>query len=233
MAIEDKVLLKLGFDQIRILLKDYCVLQQAKEIAEALAPFTDRVQITGALNETNEGKEFLHGNPLFPVWGAKEIRSYLARCQRGGVLNPLELLELRDTLRTGRRVRQTLLESKGEFPRLRAIMYTLEPQKLIEDEITHCINEDGAINDKATPELAEYRKARNRLHQRIRDTLEGILRNSNYQKMLQDALITQRSERYVVPVKQEYVLSFRGLFMINPEAGQTLFIEPSHCSFRQ
>jgi DNA mismatch repair protein MutS2 len=226
MAIEDKVLIKLGFDQIRIHLKEHCVLQRTNEIAETLVPFTDRVQITGALNETNEGKEFLRGNPLFSVWGAKEIRSYLARCQRGGVLNPLELLELRDTLRTGRRVRQTLLESKGEFPRLRAIIYTLEPQKQIEDEISHCINEDGAINDHATPELAEYRKARNRLHQRIRDTLEGILRNSSYQKMLQDALITQRSERYVVPVKQEYRSFFPGIVHDQSGSGATLFIEP-------
>jgi DNA mismatch repair protein MutS2 len=226
MAIEEKVLLKLGFDKIRSFIKEYCNLLRTQELAETLVPFTDREQIVAALGETDEGKEFLRGNPLFTIWGAKEIRNYLARCQRGGVLKPLELLEVRDTLRSGRRVRQTLLESKGEFPRLRAIASVLEPRKMIEDEISHCINEDGAVADNATAELAECRKARNRLHQRIRDTLEGILRNSNYQKMLQDALITQRSDRYVVPVKQEYRSFFPGIVHDQSGSGATLFIEP-------
>ncbi|MHB8127105.1 MAG: endonuclease MutS2 [Desulfitobacteriaceae bacterium] len=226
MAIEDKVLIKLGFDKIRLFLTEYCILPRAGEIAETLVPFTDREEITVALRETDEGKELLRGNPLFSVRGAKEIRSYLNRCQRGGVLNPLELLELRDTLRTGRRVRQNLLEGKGEFPRLREIATAIEPQKKIEDEISHCINEDGAVADNATVELAEYRKARNRLQQRIRDSLEGILRNSSYQKMLQEALITQRSERYVVPIKQEYRSSFPGIVHDQSGSGATLFIEP-------
>jgi DNA mismatch repair protein MutS2 len=226
MAIEEKVLLKLGFDKIRSFIREYCVLPRAQEMAVTLTPFTDRVQIMGALGETNEGKEFLRGNPLFSVWGAKEIRGHLAHCQRGGVLSPLELLEVRDTLRCGRRIRQTLLESKGESPRLRAIVAALEPRKAIEDEISHCINEDGAVADNATAELAEFRKARNRLHQRIRDTLEGILRNSEYQKMLQDALITQRSERYVVPIKQEYRSFFPGIVHDQSGSGATLFIEP-------
>ncbi len=226
MAIEDKVLIKLGFDKIRLLLMDYCILPRAGEIAETLVPFTDREEITVALRETDEGKELLRGNPLFSVRGAKEIRSYLERCHRGGALNPLELLELRDTLRTGRRVRQNLIEGKGEFPRLREIAATIEPQKKIEDEISHCINEDGAVADNATAELAEYRRSKNRLQQRIRDSLEGILRNNTYQKMLQDALITQRSERYVVPIKQEYRSSFPGIVHDQSGSGATLFIEP-------
>ncbi|MFZ3101673.1 MAG: endonuclease MutS2 [Desulfitobacteriaceae bacterium] len=226
MAIEDKVLIKLGFDKIRLFLMDYCILPRAGEIAETLVPFTDREKITVALRETDEGKELLRGNPLFSVRGAKEIRNYLERCQRGGALNPLELLELRDTLRTGRRVRQNIIEGKGEFSRLRELATAIEPQKQLEDEICHCINEDGAVADNATVELAEYRRSRNRLQQRIRDSLEGILKNSAYQKMLQDALITQRSERYVVPIKQEYRSSFPGIVHDQSGSGATLFIEP-------
>lgn len=226
MGIDDKVLNKLDFSKVLVRLAEYCILPRAKELAEGLIPFVDREAVRPALQETDEGKNLLRGNPLFSVRGAKEIRAYIERCLRGGVIHGEELLEIRDTLRVGRKVKQTLEESQEGFPRLRDIVLPIEPQKDLEDQITRCISEDGSVSDNASEELADLRRAINRLQNRIRESLEGTLRNPGYLKMLQDPIITQRSDRYVIPIKQEYRTAFPGIVHDQSASGATLFIEP-------
>lgn len=226
MGIEDKVLNKLDFPKVLSRLADYCILPRAKELAVGLTPFVDFESVRLALQETEEGKNHLRGNPLFSVRGAKEIRLYIERCLRGGVIHGEELLEIRDTLRVGRKIKQLLLESKEEFPGLWEIVFPIEPQKDLEDEISRCISEDGKVADNASPILAELRRSLDRLQHRIRESLEGTLRNSSYQKMLQDSIITQRSDRYVLPIKQEYRTAFPGIVHDQSASGATLFIEP-------
>ncbi|GAB6156519.1 endonuclease MutS2 [Desulfosporosinus burensis] len=226
MGIEDKVLSKLDFPKVLSRLADYCILPRAKELAIGLKPFVDLELVRLGLQETDEGKDLLRGNPLFSVRGAKEIRPYIERCLRGGVIHGEELLEIRDTLGVGRKIKQLLMESREQFPRLWDITLPIEPQKDLEDEISRCISEDGKVADNASSELADFRRAVNRLQHRIRESLEGTLRNSSYQKMLQDPIITQRSDRYVVPVKQEYRTAFPGIVHDQSASGATLFIEP-------
>jgi DNA mismatch repair protein MutS2 len=226
MGIEDKVLNKLDFPKVLTRLAEYCILPRAKELALGLIPYVDWESVRLALLETEEGKNLLRGNPLFSVRGAKEIRPYIKRCLRGGTIHGEELLEIRDTLRVGRKIKQLLVETQEGFPALRDIVLPIEPQKDLEDEISRCISEDGRVADTASPELAELRRALNRLQHRIRESLEGTLRNSAYQKMLQDPIITQRSDRYVIPIKQEYRTAFPGIVHDQSASGATLFIEP-------
>lgn len=226
MGIEDRVLHKLEFFEILERLAAYCILPRAQELARGLKPFVDFVAVDLVLQETNEGKELLRGNPLFSVRGAKEIRAYVELCLRGGVIQGEELLEILDTLRVARKTKQHLREAAEEFPRLSEIVLAIEPQKALEDEISRCIGEDGKVLDSASSLLAELRRSLNRLQQRIRESLEGALRNPSYQKMLQDPIITQRSERYVLPIKQEYRGVFPGIVHDQSASGATLFIEP-------
>ncbi|SDI42736.1 endonuclease MutS2 [Desulfosporosinus hippei] len=226
MGIDDKVLHKLDFPKVLASLAEYCILPRAKELGIGLKPYVDLESVRLALQQTEEGKNLLRGNPLFSVRGAKEIRPYIERCLRGGVIHGEELLEIRDTLRVGRKIKQLLQDLRDEFPGLRDITLPIEPQKPLEDEITRCISEDGKVADNATPELADFRRAINRLQNRIRESLEATLRNPSYQKILQDPIITQRSDRYVIPVKQEYRASFPGIVHDQSASGATLFIEP-------
>ncbi|EGW37338.1 endonuclease MutS2 [Desulfosporosinus sp. OT] len=226
MGIEEKVLNKLDFPKVLSSLAEYCILPRAKELAVGLIPFIDWESVRLALQETEEGKNLLRGNPLFSVRGAKEIRPYIERCLRGGVIHGEELLEIRDTLRVGRKIKLLLLELNEGFPGLWEIVLPIEPQKDLEDEISRCIAEDGKVADSASPELADLRRALNRLQNRIRESLEATLRNSAYQKMLQDPIITQRSDRYVLPIKQEYRTAFPGIVHDQSASGATLFIEP-------
>ncbi len=117
-------------------------------------PGSDLRLVKQMLRETDEGKTLLRLSPLFSVRGAREIRPYLERCDRGGLLNSEELLEVRDTLKTARQIRNTLVETNqsgknnySELFTLKEIVGTIVPQKKIEDEISRCISEDGNIND--------------------------------------------------------------------------------------
>ncbi|MGI1660282.1 MAG: endonuclease MutS2 [Desulfitobacterium sp.] len=226
MVIEERVIRKLDFDKILEGLARLCLLPRARELAEDMKPYAHLDLVREALEETGEGKSILRVNPLFSVRGAKEIRPLLERCLRGGTLTPDELLQIRDTLKATRYVKQSLSEGKVETPRLKGIMENVILPKGIEEEISRCITEDGQVADQASPLLMELRRGVGRLQSRIRETLEGIIRNPAYQKILQDPIITQRSERYVVPVKQEYRQSFQGIVHDQSASGATLFIEP-------
>lgn len=226
MVINERVIRKLDFDKILERLAERCLLPRAREMAEALRPYAHQDQVRDALDETGEGRALLRVNPLFSVRGAKEVRPLLERCIRGGTLSPEELLSVRDTLKAARQIKQGLLEGKTEAPHLREIVREIDPPRVIEDEITRCISEEGSVADQASPQLAEFRRAITRLQQRIRDTLDGIIRNPSSQKILQDPIITQRADRYVVPVKQEYRQAFPGIVHDQSASGATLFIEP-------
>ncbi len=226
MAIEERVLNKLDFDKMTSRLAGYCLLRRGQEIARALLPYTAQGEVERALEETGEAKALLRKNPLFSVRGAKDIQVLLERAMVGGVLTPEELLLVKDTLKAGRIVRQDILESDLELTYLREIVLAIEPQKPLEEQIGRCITEEGAVADQASRELGELRRSMGRLQQRIRDSLDGVLRNPAYQKMLQEPLITQRSERYVIPIKQEYRGSFPGIVHDQSSSGATFFIEP-------
>ena len=226
MKIDERVLSKLGFPEILNRLAEGCYLPRAQELALGLRPSADFETVRLTLQETDEGKNILRGNPLFSVRGAKEIRPYMERCLRGGTLYGEELLEVRDTLGAGRKTKQQFHDAPEEYIRLREIISAIQPQKAIEDEISRCLSEDGKVADKASPLLSELRRSANRLQARIRESLEGFLRNPHVQKMLQDSLITQRSDRYVLPIKQEYRAAFPGIVHDQSASGATLFIEP-------
>jgi DNA mismatch repair protein MutS2 len=226
MVLDERVVRKLDFDKILARLADQCMLPRAREMAEELTPYISLELVREALEETGEGKALLRVNPLFSVRGAKEIRPYLERCLRGGTLTPDELLHIRDTIKTARQIKQSILEGKTQVPHLKEVIEGITLPKGLEEEITRCISEEGQVADQASSELADLRRGVNRLQQRIRETLDGIIRNSSNQKILQDPIVTQRSDRYVVPVKQEYRQSFPGIVHDQSASGATLFIEP-------
>lgn len=234
MIASEKVLEKLEFHKIRERLKFHCMLPAAKEMVQALVPESDLRTVRTMLRETDEAKMLFRINPLFSIRGAKDIRAYLERCDRGGILEPEELLEIRDTVRTARQVRSIILEDNqpgkkeaySELFTIRDIVNTITPLKNVEDEISRSISEDGSISDRASEELSKLRRAKHSIQNKIRESLDAALRNPSYQKMLQDHLITTRGDRYVIPIKAEYSSSFPGIVHDQSASGATLFIEP-------
>lgn len=219
---------KLEYEKIIDLLAAQCSSGLGKLLAEELQPITDGQQIAYWQQETTEGVLVRRMEPNIPLGGLVDLNRQIRKAQIGGMLEPEEFLQLLDVLVACRRISHFFLERKRtyEIPRLEwwAGQITLLPE--LEREIDDVIAPEAAVRDSASSELLAVRRKINTLKNRIRERLEHIVRSETSQKYLQDALVTMRNDRYVVPVKQEYRSQIPGIVHDQSASGATLFIEP-------
>ncbi|CAH1223314.1 Endonuclease MutS2 [Paenibacillus plantiphilus] len=225
---DDKILHTLEFSKITYKLTQHAATSLGKAAAEAVRPSSDLETVKQSLQATDEAfkAERLKGHA--PFGGITDIRASLLRSRIGGTLNPGELLEIAETARGSRRVKRHILQlhSDDATPLLAALAEQLSEHKALEDAIFLCIDDQGEVMDSASAELAGIRREIRNGEARIREKLEGMIRSSSVQKMLQDAIVTLRNDRYVIPVKQEYRSHFGGIVHDQSGSGATLFIEP-------
>ncbi|HHW06717.1 MAG TPA: endonuclease MutS2 [Clostridia bacterium] len=217
---------KLELPKIISRLEEQCATALGKELVHELAPSNHLPEIKRWQQETTEACDCLRLYPGFSLGGIRDIRGHLWRVSRGGVLSPHELLEVLDTLQASKRLKKFFAGIKEGFPTLKAIAQGLTDFSGLERDISHAISEDGKVKDDASPTLYRLRRRKLELQDNIKRKLESIIHSGEYQKMLQDALITIRGDRYVIPVKQEYRSRFPGLVHDQSASGATLFIEP-------
>ncbi|ANY68194.1 endonuclease MutS2 [Paenibacillus sp. BIHB 4019] len=225
---DSKILTTLEFHKIIHKLTQHAATSLGKAEAEKLAPSSDLETVKLMLQATDEAykADRLKGNP--PFGGITNISSSLHRSRIGGTLNPVELMEIASTSRGARRVKRHLenLHEDDPIPLLHETSDQLSEHKELEDAIFDCIDDQGEVMDSASVQLASIRRELRGGESRIREKLEQMIRSSSVQKMLQDAIITLRSDRYVIPVKQEYRSHFGGIVHDQSGSGATLFIEP-------
>ncbi|MTV50666.1 endonuclease MutS2 [Heliobacillus mobilis] len=223
----ERTLRKLEFDRILSQLAGFCVSDMGKELAESLLPKHKLWQVQEGLSETTEAKEVLRLRPSNPMAAFHDVRPYLRKAEVGGILEAGELQQVAQALRISRQVRAFLLsDEKKTTPILTALAEGLGVYREAEDEINRCIIGEGEVADDASPELARLRRAMRTIQNRVREKLDAIIRNPDTQKYLQDALITVRGDRYVVPVRSEYRSHIPGLIHDQSASGATVFIEP-------
>ena len=219
---------KLEYEKITELLAAECSSGLGRKLAEELQPITDSQQIAYWQQETTEGVLVRRLEPNIPLGGLTDLTRQIRKAQIGGMLEPEEFLQLLDVLVACRRISHFFLERKKtyEIPRLEwwANQLTLLPE--LEREIDDIIAPEATVRDTASSELLTVRRKINTLKNRIKERLEHIVRSENSQKYLQDALVTIRNDRYVVPVKQEYRSQIPGIVHDQSASGATLFIEP-------
>jgi DNA mismatch repair protein MutS2 len=97
----------------------------------------------------------------------------------------------------------------------------------LERAISSAIISEDSLDDNASPELAAIRRKIRMTELKIRDKMEGMIRSSTYQKYLQDAIVTMRDGRFVVPVKAEYRSEIPGMVHDTSGSGSTYFVEPA------
>ncbi|MBN2909083.1 endonuclease MutS2 [Polycladomyces sp. WAk] len=200
-----------------------------KERIAALEPTADAEEVSHRLAATAEGMDLLRLQGDVSLGGVRDIRPSLRRAEVGGLLNTGELLDIAGTVNAGRKLKNQVLQVDEEHPLpiIRGWVERIEGLRPLEEEITRRIDEQGEVSDHASPNLRQIRHHIRQVQREIRTTLEGILRNPGYQKMLQESLITLRNDRYVIPVKQEYRSAFGGIVHDQSASGATLFIEPA------
>ena len=202
------------------------VSEAAKEKCRGLSPVCQLEEAVRLQEETQSARERLglYGSPSFS--GVKDVSRALNRADHGGVLNTRELLDVADLLTASRRVAEYDRDRQGEKTVLDHLFSALHTNKFLEDKIRGAILDEETIADSASPELADIRRKMHLAASKGRQILQRIISSPSYAKVLQEALITQRDGRFVVPVKAECKGSIPGLVHDISSSGATLFVEP-------
>ena len=208
------------------MLASLAVSDAAKEKCRGLSPVCDLEEAVRLQEETQSARERLglYGSPSFS--GVKDVSRALNRADHGGVLNTRELLDVADLLTASRRVAEYDRDRQGEKTVLDHLFSALHTNKFLEDKIRGAILDEETIADSASPELADIRRKMRLAASKGRQILQRIISSPSYAKVLQEALITQRDGRFVVPVKAECKGSIPGLVHDISSSGATLFVEP-------
>ena len=197
-----------------------------KEACRSLRPSSDRLEVKNRLAETSAAKEMMvvRGSPSLS--GIKDIRPSLSRADLGGSLNTIELLNIARVLQCARRVKGYTSDDKLGKSCIDHLFAALHANRFLEEKITGSIVGEDEIADSASSELANIRRKIRAASARVRDCLQKIISSPSYAKVLQEPIITMRSDRFVVPVKAECKGAIPGLVHDISASGATLFIEP-------
>jgi len=222
----ERVAKKLELDKVFEQLKACCSSSYGIELVNGLQATSNLAEVSRRQQEASEARQVWRFYPVIPLGGMRSIKGSLERAKIGGCLETYELLAILDTLVSTRRLKAFCVGLEGDYPLIKGIANGISLFRSIEEEIEFAVKDNGSIYDHASVELDRIRRQIRHLHERIKDKLESIIRATETQKMLQETLITIRSERYVVPVKIEYRSQFPGLIHDQSASGATVFIEP-------
>lgn len=228
--IAERAMRTLEFDKVRQQVAQFCTSSIGQKAIDEMIPETEFETVVSLLEEMDEGLSILRIKGNVPMGGIFDIRSHAKRAQIGGMLSPMELMEISSTIRASRILRNFIedLEVEGEI----SIPHFIDRKEQmpvltgIQHEINDCIDENGAVLDSASTALRSIRQSLRAEESKVRSKLESLIRGSNAAKMLSDAIITIRNDRFVIPVKQEYRGHYGGIVHDQSSSGQTLFIEP-------
>ena len=223
----EKSLSKLELDKVLLLLADHASSQAAKDRCMAIRPSADADEIRHLLEETSAACKCItiKGSPSFG--GLYDVGASLDRAYRGGCLSPEELLRIAGVLRAARQAK-SYAEGEGaqEASVLDLYFQQITSNKYLEERIFNSILSKDEIADAASSELASIRRKIRQQSAKIRESLQKIITSPSYAKILQEPIVTIRSDRFVVPVKAECKGQLPGLVHDVSSSGSTYFIEP-------
>lgn len=215
----------LEFDKICERLKNFATSNFGKELAEKIFPDDDFETVRENLSLTTEAvKIFAINSP--PLGGIRDIREVLKKVSLGSSANAEEFLDILSTMYAMREVKKFFKESELDTPKLKFRASQIEILGNLEKQLDNAIDEHGTIKDSATSELQKIRRELRQAQNKIKTEIFNILHDTEKQKFFQDAIITMRGDRYVIPIKAEYKVQFPGIVHDRSATGATFFIEP-------
>ncbi|MFF2447776.1 endonuclease MutS2 [Neobacillus sp. NPDC058068] len=226
---QDRVLKVLEFTKVREQLLEHAASSLGKDKIKHLVPSTDFAEVVKLQAETDEAATVFRIKPTIPLAGIHDIRAHIKRSVIGGVLSPHELVQIASTIHASRQMKrfiEDIAAERTELPILLEQVAQIIPLTNLEQAIKLAIDESGEVLDSASELLRSLRHQLRTNESRVREKLESMIRSSNASKMLSDAIVTIRNDRFVIPVKQEYRGHYGGIIHDQSASGQTLFIEP-------
>lgn len=220
---------KLEFGEILRRLSTHCRFSVSARRALEIRPSGDRKIVRYLLDVTAEAVDLLVQQSDFSVGGARDIGEQLDKAEKGGRLQPHDLMQVMDTLRAGRELRKLFLripDARTRFPNLLEYAEAIENFAPLESDLERSIGPRGDVLDGASPELGRLRRAVRVAHSRLMDRLNSFVSGGRFGAALQENIITIRDGRYVVPVRSESRNLIKGIVHDTSSSGQTLFVEP-------
>src|SRR5205823_2591758 len=197
-----------------------------REVALALKPSTDFDEVVRRQRETAEARRLLQLKPRTGLSGAHDVRPLAVKAERGGMLEPADLLELADTLACARDLKSAISRLDEALPLLADLVSVIEPMARLIDDINRCINQRAEVTDQASPALGSIRREVRTLHDRLYQRIEDILASASTKGIAQEAIITLRDGRYVIPVKSDMRGQIKGIVHDVSGSGATVWLEP-------
>jgi len=213
--LESRVLQTLEYNKIIELVTEHTTFEAGKQLIEQLTPNNRFETVQTLLEETDEALTILRLRGHVPMGGMKDIRPHAKRAQMDGMLSSAELMEISSTIRASRIFRQfieALIEDETlDLPHFTGKIEAFPILTELAREINEAIDENGKVLDSASEKLRSIRHRLRIAENRVRERLESYTRGRNAAKMLSDAIVTIRNDRYVIPVKAEYRSHYGGV----------------------
>ena len=207
-------------------LAEHCDFSASSELAMQLQPTADLPEAQFRQHETAAARLFLEHNPMANIGEAHDVRAAAERAARAATLLPTELIQIKSTMLAARALKSCILSGDEQFEPLSSHAEHMHDLPELEQAIGRTLDERGNVLDAASARLAEIRRDINDTHKRLLQKLERLIHNPRNAEFLQDTLITQRSDRYVVPLKANFKGRIQGIVHDQSASGATLFIEP-------
>ena len=223
---DSKSIATLEFPKILEQLVAHTAFSASEKLARALRPSNKPDLVRERQAMTSEARRLLSDNADIGIGGARDIRPQVQHAARGGVLMPEDLMEVKDTLVASRDLFRFFSKLAQELPTLKAIGNRLQPPEGLIEVISQVLDEKGEVRDSASEKLAALRSELKNANRRVMDKLNSFINSPGTGRMLQEAIITKRSERYVVPLKAEYKGRIPCVVQDQSASGATLFVEP-------
>ncbi len=218
---------KLEFPEILKRLSRYTDFSGGEALALELEPVFFLREAQELLALTSEARALLDAHPDFALGGVRDIRPMVVRAQHGITLQPVELLEVRSTLIGAERVRRVVSRLVSQFPMLADIASRICALPGLADAIARVLDDRGEVRDSASPELSSIRRELRVTQDRVQDRLRRLISSADVAPYLQDALITRREGRFVIPVQADFKGHVQGIVHDRSSSGATLFMEPT------
>lgn len=222
----------LEFHKVKQELSNFALTEEGKAVLLNMMPSVNKRQIEMRLDEVTEAVRILEKSASVPIHGMDGVEKIMASLNKGVPLRPDGLTKLYIFLDTCKKLKKYMADKQFLAPRVSAYVYSIEDIPEVADEINRCIR-NGRVDDYASRELLRIRKQLAIQEERLKDKVQSIVKSAKYRSLLQEAIVSQRNGRYVIPVKKEYRGKVKGSVLDSSASGSTLYIEPEELSVQQ
>ena len=219
----------LQLNDLKKLVKIYCVSSLGKELIDNIKPKTSIYSVDTMLKENKEARNILQNSNHIPLEGVFNLNSLIDKVEKGIILNPEELMKTEAFLRGCKKIKNFMENMRFYGETLSSYSLNITDLTSIEEEINFCIKANK-IDTNASSELKKIRRKIENCESKIKDRLNKFLTSSSNKKYIQEFLISKRDDRYVIPIKASYKHEVNGVVLDTSSKGNTVFIEPDSVS---